>query len=555
MSSEVPPPLPIVDGKSARGARIGRSLIKPETKGRSQSTRLNVEHGEWCAPGCDCKPPTPSLFEMAARRKQLREERRMDKRGALDGKQNGKEKHDPRNGPVVNRSSSGMDEREGDERSSILADEESRVNSEDKHVDVQDMLNDVAKEKQLGNLELMKGKLLVKHTAGKTILADACQHYIKALQILGDAESAVKKDQHSAEYSRWHDLSASIYLNLSLVGLLLDSFDTALRSAEQARHLLENGPVAEPKRVAKALFRCAKARIGLQDLEKAEKDLVMVLNLSKKNKEAKRVLTFVRSELSNAKLEIASSSVTSSHAKNDAQDHESKSVENLPESSTDLDALSLSELIERSKPSGMYLGNGGHGPDGKYVFGQTLKAAHILIQVPAALRASNVSCKIRRTSCRVSIAGAMASTTSGSECGNGAVLISGDIVNPVNVDESSWMLDSPGILHVELIKESQIWWKSIFVGHPEINIQKCKAPQMLISDVPVNQKADFEKAMLQEVQKTEEERERDRALEKAMEENRRNAAMTDSATNSNPQKKALYEHLTKLAPGVDVVMK
>ena len=78
---------------------------------------------------------------------------------------------------------------------------------------------------------------------------------------------------------------------------------------------------------------------------------------------------------------------------------------------------------------------------------------------------------------------------------------------------------------------------------------------MLIADVPLSKRAEFERAMFQEVQKTEEERERDRALEKALEQNRRNAAITESTTKSNPQKKALYDHLTKLAPGVDVVMR
>ena len=61
--------------------------------------------------------------------------------------------------------------------------------------------------------------------------------------------------------------------------------------------------------------------------------------------------------------------------------------------------------------------------------------------------------------------------------------------------------------------------------------------------------------MYKEMQKTEEERKRDRAFEKIREENRRNAAITEATTTSNPEKKALFEHLSSLAPGVDIVMK
>jgi hypothetical protein len=117
------------------------------------------------------------------------------------------------------------------------------------------------------------------------------------------------------------------------------------------------------------------------------------------------------------------------------------------------------------------------------------------------------------------------------------------------------MLDTPGLVHVELVKETPAWWSSVFVGHPEINTEKCEPPPMLMADVPSGQRADFEKAMFQEARKTDEERERDRAFEKIREENRRNAATTEATTMSDPEKKALYEHLSQMAPGVDIVMK
>jgi hypothetical protein len=187
----------------------------------------------------------------------------------------------------------------------------------------------------------------------------------------------------------------------------------------------------------------------------------------------------------------------------------------------------------------------------------------LLVRIPTAQRARDVQCDIRRASAAVSATLAPGDDSSrdgngGNEdhCDNGnVVLASGDFASPVNVDESSWMLDTPGLVHVELVKETPAWWSSVFVGHPEINTEKCEPPPMLMADVPSGQRADFEKAMFQEARKTDEERERDRAFEKIREENRRNAATTEATTMSDPEKKALYEHLSQMAPGVDIVMK
>ena len=520
------PSLPIADGSKRRDAR--------------------GNHGSWCPPSCECAPPVASLFEMAARRRLLHAKKAAEQTiatsasgmSSISGRDGGDEsmllqvRHDDYGNDDDGATDGDSAKLRGEHINGLDDSQPQRTSTTDGSGDnmstLEGLLDNASREKQLGNLELLKGKVLAKHTAGTRLLADACQHYITALGFLADAKSHIDAD--NAMLTAWHDISVSIYLNLSLVGLLMDSFDSALRSADKARELLESGHLDAPKRLAKALFRSARAKIGLGQSEEAEVDLVKSLEISKKNKEARRLLASLRQDLAQARTK-------------------------------DLDSMSFPDLLAHAKMSGMYLKNGGKGPSGNYVFGQTLEVAHLLVRVPMAQRARDVNCDIHRTAATVSVKQAACGNKNGEGEMDGGeredftLLVSGDFVCPVSVDDSYWMLETAGILHVELVKETPAWWSSVFVGHPEINTEKCESPPLFIADVPPRQRAEFDRAMHHEMQKTDKEREEDREFERIREERRMNAAITEATTTSNSDKRALYEHLSNLAPGVDIVLK
>ncbi len=48
-------------------------------------------------------------------------------------------------------------------------------------------------------MELVKGKALIQHTAGKNLIADACQHYLAALGSLNQVEQHLMNNSFSGE--------------------------------------------------------------------------------------------------------------------------------------------------------------------------------------------------------------------------------------------------------------------------------------------------------------------------------------------------------------------
>ena len=105
---------------------------------------------------------------------------------------------------------------------------------------IQTQLKKAEEFKTKGNFELIKGKALIQHTAGKSILTDACQLYVKALECLNVVEeylvSGVQETSGASNdeiMQRWTSLSVSLYLNLSLAGLLCEDYNSGLRSAEK----------------------------------------------------------------------------------------------------------------------------------------------------------------------------------------------------------------------------------------------------------------------------------------------------------------------------------
>ena len=113
--------------------------------------------------------------------------------------------------------------------------------------------------KDKGNRKYAEARQFEGHTAGRNALLDAGKYWAQALELLMiEAEAAEGEGADESDIRpttlREADL-VSIYLNLSLVGLKLDSFDTALKSADA---VLAIRPLD-----VKATFRRGEALLGL----------------------------------------------------------------------------------------------------------------------------------------------------------------------------------------------------------------------------------------------------------------------------------------------------
>ena len=158
--------------------------------------------------------------------------------------------------------------------------------------------------KQLGNADFKRGVMFLKHTAGKNSLADSCKHYAEALQFTeGLAEAIAAKapaDDAEAEaeggeagkvdgaalQDQLQAVRLALFLNLCIAGLKLDSFDSALRCADQAILLDATNP--------KAHFRRGQALFGLKDYDQAEAALRAALKLTPRDAAVKKEIRLVR---------------------------------------------------------------------------------------------------------------------------------------------------------------------------------------------------------------------------------------------------------------------
>ena len=78
----------------------------------------------------------------------------------------------------------------------------------------------------------------------------------------------------------------------------------------------------------------------------------------------------------------------------------------------------------------------------------------------------------------------------------------------VQVDECSWMIEAPGLLHIELVKDpagtdadtdgegddSVAWWRAVLVGEPEVSVAAA-LPTGDVADMSPAQRARFARAL------------------------------------------------------------
>ncbi len=106
------------------------------------------------------------------------------------------------------------------------------------------------------------------------------------------------------------------------------------------------------------------------------------------------------------------------------------------------------------------VGNGGVGPDGAYVWTQTLQDCTVHIPVPASCTGRHVKGGFKSTSVDITVADAPGAALQGE--------LGGDVVP----DECLYTLDRDAnscTLTVTFEKRTETWWRSVLKGHPEID--------------------------------------------------------------------------------------
>jgi hypothetical protein len=105
------------------------------------------------------------------------------------------------------------------------------------------------------------------------------------------------------------------------------------------------------------------------------------------------------------------------------------------------------------------IGNGGIGEN--YYWTQTLKEVTVYFDIPESTKSKDVSCEIKSSSLSLKVLN--------------QVYLEGLFEFPVKPSDCLWTLmkgnDVPQLI-ITLEKAKEIWWKSVVVGHPEIDTSK-----------------------------------------------------------------------------------
>ena len=474
----------------------------------------------------------------------------------------------------------------------------------------QAILDQAETSKNAGNLELIKGRTLIKHTAGKTLIGDACQRYLEALGHLNQIEDSMINNEDATSINdtimeRWTKLSISVYLNLSLCGLLCEDYDSGLRSAEKVLSFDETN--------AKALYRCAKCYIGQKNNSKALVKLNQALAITPKNKdirkEKKKLIGLIEKlqrknqfeqdtkdglarlaqqkqqqkqdvdslnsqnaidEYNNMNQRYQLKKEKEKQEKEIAALHDKNMLLKQEKKQTDASLLlqkeTIHEMIHRIKPTSCGFKNGGVGPCTKinidYIWGQTLNEIHVLFVVPKQIKASNMTIQIQRKAIVATYKDQTKTSTKSSDQNREieVEILSFSLSAPICVDDSTWMFETNGLIHIELMKERKsLWWENVSPLHPTIDVALCDDGDLLMVDVPNEQRAEYDRAMFNEMKKSKDQRNEEmgnvKMLDEWKKERRKDNKETKEVTAKNQNKKEMYDMLKSQFPDVNIQVK
>jgi hypothetical protein len=157
------------------------------------------------------------------------------------------------------------------------------------------------------------------------------------------------------------------------------------------------------------------------------------------------------------------------------------------------------------------VGNGGIGPDGTYVWTQTLDEVEVRVPVPLDTRSKALAVSFTKDTLSVGLKGAA------------SPLVAGKLWRTIKVDDSMWTLEDRSTVVLTLVKATGMeWWRAVVEGHPEIDTAKVAPENSKLSDLDGDTRGVVEKMMYDSRQKqmglpTSDEQQKQNALKAFME--------------------------------------
>lgn len=147
----------------------------------------------------------------------------------------------------------------------------------------------------------------------------------------------------------------------------------------------------------------------------------------------------------------------------------------------------------------------------KYIFSQSLQEAEVRVPLPATnVRGKQLNVVITGTHLTVGMKGQPA-------------IVDGELFAKVRAEECMWTIEDGNTVVVTLYKQNTMeWWKTIFLGDPEIDLQKVMPENSKLDDLDSDTRQTVEKMMYDQRQKmmgkpTSEEQKKQDMLRKFME--------------------------------------
>ena len=291
--------------------------------------------------------------------------------------------------------------------------------------------------KAKGNADLMRGKILVGHTAGNDLLASACKMYAQAVALV---PLDVPVDLYGAECEkRKKMLHVSVLLNLALASICCKDWDTVLNCTKTVLEI-------DPKNT-KALYRSARACFELSEHESARQYIFKAKEYAPKNKDVHKLYIKVQ--------EAWRKSVRASLYRREMHEGVCHSIYVL---------LERAQLSLEAPP--LRFGN----CTDAYAWGQSETNVHVYIPFASGLPTNCISCRFSRKFLDITFS--RHPTSSARSALLSTHRFAGGLYSTIIVDEGTWMVEVSGLLHIELVKEKNEepeWWPCIFADDQEEN--------------------------------------------------------------------------------------
>ncbi|KAG5509381.1 hypothetical protein JKF63_06691 [Porcisia hertigi] len=246
--------------------------------------------------------------------------------------------------------------------------------------------------------------------------------------------------------------------------------DRYLAAAEEKQRKAQAAQAAAQQQQRSA--RTTSSRVEV--LEDEDADAVAAARAAKEAAQRKQQLEMAQRELEKAKEKKEAA------AANEEVQRQQDAEAGAKEALTDTD----------DAPRGLLPTAGNGFAYEKYIFSQSLQEAEVRVPLPAAnVKGKQVSVVITADHLSVGMKGQ-------------SFIVDGDLYGKVRAEECMWTIEDGNTVVVTLYKTNSMeWWKTIFQGDPEIDLQKVMPENSKLDDLDSDTRQTVEKMMYDQRQK------------------------------------------------------